>query len=1169
MTPPLITSQPVSQAVFQGQTASFTVGTASNALQYYQWWFDNGVYQTNVTAVGIISGSGAATLTISNVSPASVGAYWVVITNAAGTATSTEAFLAIVPWRPVITVQPASQTVLPGSTTTVSVDAVGTRPFSYRWRLNGTNLTDGSGILGSSTGTLTVTNVTTATLGTYSVVITNTLGTATSAGAVLALIPVTVPGVALDSLYSFAGANYGSVPFAGLVQTKDGNLYGTAMQGGVNQDGTVFRVTTNGVISLVHSFNYNTDGALPYAMLTLGSNGSLYGANYFGGSLGYGTVFRMTTNGVTTVLAGVNYTTSGGYPVGGLVQGRDGNYYGPTLEGGLSGYGTLFRVTSANAFSTLRSFNGENGSYSSSKLTQGVDGNFYGTAENGGTNGNWGTVYRATPSGAISLLASFNYMNGGIPAAGLVQDADGTFYGTTYYGGTNGAGTVFQMTADGTLTSLYSFSGEADGANPFGGLLLGSDGNLYGTTESGGTYSSGTLFRITPGGPLVTIAYFDGYQGATPECTLAQGADGDLYGTTASGGQADEGTIFRISIKAPLQITRQPQTQLAYLGDSVSFSVATFGSLPVSYQWRKNGRTVSDGGSLSGSNARTLVVTNVAITDAANYSVVVSNASGAVTSVSAALQIIVSPPFIITEPDDATVLAGAAATFSVEAVGDEPLRYQWQMDGTNLIDGGAIVGSTTSTLTINSASASNAGTYSVIVSNDLDYDLSDRAVLSVVPVTQPGSFFYSLRSFNSTSSSSGLNPYAGLIQARDGFLYGTALNGGNADYGLTFRLSTEGAYSVLHSFTNGVDGGVPYAGLVQGLDGGFYGATFQGGSNFSGGIFRMTSTGSIEPLYSFSGGDDGSYPAASLIQGADAKLYGTAYQGGTNGFGSVFSLTTNGAFTPLFSFDLESGAYPIAPLVQATNGLLYGCTYTAGTTGNGTVFSLTTNGDLTMLFSFNYANGGYPLGALLQASDGFFYGTTSEGGTNGGWGTVFRMAADGTLTTLYSFGYDDGAYPSAGLTQATDGNLYGTTAEGGWGGQGTVFRITTNGVLTTVVWFNGANGANPESPLTQVRDGSFCGTAEYGGPNYNGASGTGDGLIFRLVLPMFTSNPFTQAVATVSAPYSAFLAANSIRPGGTRCSSPSSAALPGSTYPVTAAFRARPAFPTSARIPSP
>jgi uncharacterized repeat protein (TIGR03803 family) len=1128
VTPPIITAQPVSQAVFQGMTATFTVGTASNALQYYQWQFDNGIYQTNLTDGGSISGSGTATLTISNVFPANVGAYSVVITNAAGSATSTLAFLSIVPWRPVITVQPVSQTILPGSTTTFTVAAVGSQPFSYRWQRNGANLTDGGSFIGSGTSTLTVTNATAPSVGTYTVVVTNTLGSATSAGAVLALIPVTLPGVVLDTLYSFAGSTYGFNPFAGLIQAQDGNFYGTTLAGGANGDGTVFRMATNSTVSLVHTFNYSADGAVPYAALTQGTNGSLYGVNYLGGSAGYGTLFNMTTNGVNIFLSAFNYTTSGGYPVAGVVQGRDGSFYGPTLQGGLSDYGTLFRLTSGKTFSTLRSFNGDNGAYCSSLLLQAADGNLYGTAENGGTNGGWGTVFRTTPAGVITPLVSFGYTNGGIPVAGLVQDTDGTFYGTTYYGGTNGVGSVFKMTADGALTSLYSFSGDTDGSNPFGGIILSRDGNLYGTTAGGGTYGSGTVFRMATDGTLVTLAQFDNYQGANPQGILLQGADGNIYGTTPSGGQANEGAIYRLTINSPLQITRQPQPQLAFLGDTVSFNVATFGSLPVTYQWRKNGKNLTDAGSLSGSSARTLLLTNITIADAANYSVVVSNASGSVTSASARLEIMVSPPFIVSGPDDQTVLVGATATFSVEAGGDEPLRFQWQKNGTNLTDGGSILGSASSTLTLNNVAAASAGTYSVIVSNDLDFVTSDGALLTVVPVTQPGAFFYSLHSF--TTSGTGLNPYAGLIQAKDAFMYGTTLNGGASGYGSAFKVATSGSFSLLHSFTNGLDGSAPFAGLVQGRDGNFYGAAFQGGNSSSGTVFKMTSTGGFTFLYSFLGGDDGTDPAASLIQGADAKLYGTAYQGGTNNLGSVFSITTNGVFAPLISFDQDNGANPVASLVQATNGVLYGTTYLGGTNDYGTVFSVTTNGALTTLVSFGYTNGAYPVGSLIQASDGLFYGTTGEGGTNGGWGTIFRMTADGTLSTLYSFAYDDGAYPGAGLFQATDGNLYGTTAEGGLGGQGTVFRVTTNGVLTTVVWFNGANGANPQSPVIQARDGSFCGTAEYGGTGYNGAAFTGDGLVFRLVLPMFLSNPFTQAVATVGAPYAASLTVNSIRP---------------------------------------
>ena len=197
------------------------------------------------------------------------------------------------------------------------------------------------------------------------------------------------------------------------------------------------------------------------------------------------------------------------------------------------------------------------------------------------------------------------------------------------------------------------------------------------------------------------------------------------------------------------------------------------------------------------------------------------------------------------------------------------------------------------------------------------------------------------------------------------------------------------------------------------------------------------------------------------------------------------------------------------------------------------MFSLSTNGVFNSLASFDYARGAYPSNGLVQAADGTFYGTASAGGTNGGWGTVFRLTADGTLTTLHSFNYQDGAYPVGGLVQATDGNLYGTTSQGGIGGQGTVFQITTNGLLTTLVWFNGTNGANPQSSLIQARNGSFYGTAEFGGTQLQRArSGTGDGLVFRLTLPMFLRNPFTQAAATATAPYAASLSTNAVKPTG-------------------------------------
>jgi uncharacterized repeat protein (TIGR03803 family) len=322
------------------------------------------------------------------------------------------------------------------------------------------------------------------------------------------------------------------------------------------------------------------------------------------------------------------------------------------------------------------------------------------------------------------------------------------------------------------------------------------------------------------------------------------------------------------------------------------------------------------------------------------------------------------------------------------------------------------------------------------------------------------------------------------------------------------------------------------AGLTQASDGNLYGASLQGIGASQGTLFRMTSSGAFTPFHRFGGGDDGGNPLASLVQGSDGNLYGTASAGGSNGVGTVFSLGTNGLFTPLWSFNSTNGSYPTSSLVQGSDGKLYGTTSAGGTQDLGTIFSLSTNGSFNSLVSFDYTRGAYPSNGLVRATDAAFYGTAASGGTNGGWGTVFRLTAEGTLTPLHSFNYEDGAYPVGGLVQATDGNLYGTTSQGGIGGEGTVFQIATNGRLTTLVWFNGPNGANPQGALIQARDGSFYGTAEFGHTGYNGYSGTGDGLIFRLTLPLFLSNPFTQACAIAMAPYSASLSTNAVTPAG-------------------------------------
>jgi uncharacterized repeat protein (TIGR03803 family) len=1128
VTPPQITSQPTSLAVFQGTTASFSVQTTTNALLNFQWQFDNGSYVTNLTDGGEISGSATSFLTISNVQPANQGSYSVVVSNAAGVTVSSNAFLAIVPWRPIITMQPTNLTLLPGAPAAFSVAAIGTQPFSYQWLHGGVPLMNDGNYSGVTTSTLSLVTATATNTGLYSVIVSNSLGSTTSSNASLSLISVTLAGTALTTLHSFTSGADGEFPFAPLLEAPDGNYYGTTYAGGSRFFGTVFRMTTNGTVTILHPFSQSSDGGFVYAGLLLETNGLMYGATTEGGSAGDGLVYTLNTNGTLIHLASID-PNNGAYPVAAYTQGADGLLYGVGLEGGVSGFGTVYKMATNGTFTLLYSFNGETGAYPSCTLVQAADGEFYGTAENGGSSG-YGTLFKITSSGQLTVLHSFDYTDGEVPVPGLAQDVDGSLYGTTQYGGAYGYGTVFRLAPDGTFSTMYSFANKGDGTYPYGALMVGGDGNLYGTATGGGTYGDGTVFRLAPTGTFATVAQFDGYQGNDPSAALVQGSDGKLYGTTAEGGIANDGVTYSLTFSGALQITGQPVTQTAFIGDDVTFSVATYGALPVTYQWLRNGAALTNGGNISGSTNRALQLDNVGFNNAAEYSVIVKNSYGSVTSAPAALEIIVSPPAINTGPVSQTVLTGTTVTFSVDASGDEPLGYQWQEDGTNISDGGAISGSATSTLTITSATPANNGVYSVTVSNALGEVTSSVAQLTVVPPVAPGTSLGLLHSFG--GGPDGNYPYAGLAQAPSGTLYGTAVYGGADGGGTVYSVTPAGTYSNLYSFTGGVDGAGPFAALVFGPDGDFYGATSSGGNNGGGGtIYNMTQAGAVTGLYAFTGGNDGGNPFGALLPGPNGLFYGATTSGGSNSAGVVFSFATNAAPVILHTFNSGDGALPYAPLFLGSDGAYYGTTAYGGPYGDGTVFKITTNGGFTSLHAFDNTDGSTPFSSVVQGPDGAYYGTTTYGGTNG-FGTVFRMDTNGNLATLYNFAMTDGAQPYAGLIEGADGGLYGTTALGGVGGEGTVFRITTNGALTTVLWFDGVNGANPQSPLMQAADGSFYGTTSYGGVNYNGAPATGNGVVFKLTVPMFRANPFTEAPATATAPYAGTLVTNVAAPAG-------------------------------------
>ena len=373
--------------------------------------------------------------------------------------------------------------------------------------------------------------------------------------------------------------------------------------------------------------------------------------------------------------------------------------------------------------------------------------------------------------------------------------------------------------------------------------------------------------------------------------------------------------------------------------------------------------------------------------------------------------------------------------------------------------------------------------------------LGIAAVWLILPRVEAGVSLTTLVSFGGTN---GANPVAGLVQGKDGNFYGTTAVGGANGYGSLFQLTLPGTLATLISFDRTNNGANPGAALVQGSDDAFYGTTDNGGTNGYGTIFKVTTGGTLATLVSFQG-TDGSQPHSSLVQGQDGKFYGSTEIGGANQEGTAFQMLPNGTLTSLVSFDIN-GYSPRAGLVQAADGNFYGAAYLGGTNGHGAMFRLATNGALTMLYSFTGgSDGANPCAGLTQGADGKLYGTTFSGGANS-YGTVFKMTTNGTLTPLASFGGTNGAHPQAALLLASDGNFYGTTKNGGAytnqssSGDGTAFKLTTNGTLTTLVSFDGTNGANPQGGLVQGVDGNLYGTTADGGAS-------GDGTIFRLAFP--------------------------------------------------------------------
>ena len=372
-----------------------------------------------------------------------------------------------------------------------------------------------------------------------------------------------LPAQTFTTLLNLGGTNGAYPAYMSLIQGADGNLYGTTAAGGAYDQGTVFKVTPAGTLTTLYSFCSKTnctDGSGPQAGLVQAANGDFYGTTYTGGTKNQGTVFKMTSTGqLTTLHSFAGVPTDGAYPEAPLMQ-YGGNFYGTTLEGGttsIDGYtystGTIFEITPAGKLTVLHSFCSQTNCADGSQPEAGLvayDGSLYGTTSYGA-----GTVFKITPAGQLTTLYTFcsqnNCTDGQNPFSGLVQGTGGNFYGTTYFGGTGGAGTVFEITPAGNLTTLHNFCSKTnctDGADPIAGLIQATDGNFYGTTQGGGAPGWGTVFKIAPTGALTTLHAFTLNDGGQPYGGLLQATDGDLYGATENGGSRHDGALFTQSL---------------------------------------------------------------------------------------------------------------------------------------------------------------------------------------------------------------------------------------------------------------------------------------------------------------------------------------------------------------------------------------------------------------------------------------------------------------------------------------------------------------------------------------------------------------------------------------------------------------------------------------------
>jgi len=711
---------------------------------------------------------------------------------------------------------------------------------------------------------------------------------------------VNTDGTGFTDLYSFTGGNDGGNPMAGLILSGN-TLYGTVENGGTNGFGAVFEINTDGTgFTNLYSFTGGNDGAKPVAGLVLSGN-TLYGTVEKGGTNGFGAVFEINTDGTCFTnlysFAGLDSNPNDGfYPMGGLVLSGV-TLYGTASQGGSMSFGTVFAInTDGTGYTNIYNFGGftDGGNPQASLIISGNT--LYGTASFGGLFFG-GSVFAVNTDGSdfTSVYGFTGGSDGGNPEGSLILSGN-TLYGTTASGGTNGLGAVFRVNTDTTgFTNLYSFTGAntftgaSDGSQPVAGLVL-SGNTLYGTTEFGGntdvngSTTYGTLFGVNTDGSSYTNLYSfstftpDG-DGAYPAAGLILSGN-TIYGTCSAGGGTNfHGMVFAVNTDGT------GYTNLHSFGGNLNGIYdgnTPLGGLLLS------GNTLYGTTEFGGVGAGNLFALN---TDDTGFTNFYSFAGGDDGGNPVAGLILSSNILYGTTIHGGYTDYGVVFAVSTNGTGLTSLhQFSVTSDGALPNAGLVLAGN------ILYGTAPGGGTN------------GEGTVFAVNPLSVA---FTNVHNFAATgdgplatyTNAEGAGPSGTLILAGN-TLYGTAEYGGTSGYGAVFKMNTDGSgFTNLHSFTfRGTDGAHPLSGLI--LSGNtLYGTARQGGfydvhGQSYGIVFAVNTDGSgFTNLYSFTGGSDGGNPVASLLL-AGNTLYGTAEYGGTNGFGTVFSLSLGPIIRP-------------------------------------------------------------------------------------------------------------------------------------------------------------------------------------------------------------------------------------------------------------------------------